>query len=516
MTRWIGWLLAGVAFGIVGTLAAVEWTAMPGRDRGQQTLDSAEEVLGTRADEGRSVESESAWQAAVSLQKVPPTRTADGRVVVKEGSAIQAAVALAQPGDVIEVHPGIYRETVYIDKDDITLRGVIVGGERPTLEGGRRLNDAILYSGNGVVVENFKISHYKGNGVMGQAGNNFVIRNNVVIDTGVYGIFPQYGTNGLIEHNVLTGIEDAAIYVGMCDNVDVRHNEVYGNVAGIEIENSRHSLVENNYAHDNTGGILVFVTPGLPIKNTRDVIVRNNFVLNNNTENFGAEGSIVAGIPAGTGILIMAADDVIVEGNIIAGNDNIGITITDLAFAANVPTDPESEPNPDRVVLLDNVMLNNGNNPVGELKALLLTMLETQGPDIAAVGGGVGSCVHDRAQYRTMGIEGYVDCAATAATSAVTSYRLSEPVAPRQIDAEEKGKLAFYGICSGCHAMDIRLIGPAIKEIQSLYSDGPERLAAYIKKPMKKRPDYPEMPPQDYLPADVRQAVAAYMLTVAD
>ena len=71
---------------------------------------------------------------------------------------------------------------------------------------------------------------------MGQAGNNFVIRNNWIIDTGVYGIFPQFGKNGLIEHNVLSVIADAAIYVGMCDNVDVLHNETFDSVAGIEIE----------------------------------------------------------------------------------------------------------------------------------------------------------------------------------------------------------------------------------------------------------------------------------------
>ena len=78
---------------------------------------------------------------------------------------------------------------------------------------------------------------------MGQAGNNFENRNNWLIDAGVYGIFPQFGKNGLLEYNILTGIEDAAIYVGMCDNVDVRHNEVFGNVAGIDIENFRHALV---------------------------------------------------------------------------------------------------------------------------------------------------------------------------------------------------------------------------------------------------------------------------------
>ena len=71
-----------------------------------------------------------------------------------------------------------------------------------------------------------------------------MIRNNWILDTGVFGIFPQFGKNGTVERNILTGIEDAAIYIGMCDNIDLRFNEVFGNVAGIEIENSRHALVE--------------------------------------------------------------------------------------------------------------------------------------------------------------------------------------------------------------------------------------------------------------------------------
>jgi hypothetical protein len=84
-------------------------------------------------------------------------------------------------------------------------------------------------------------------------------------------------------------------------------------VAGIEIENSRHALVEFNNVYDNTGGILAFITPGLPIKTCYDVIIRNNFVYQNNHPNFGAEGSIVSFIPPGTGVIVMAADDVVIE-----------------------------------------------------------------------------------------------------------------------------------------------------------------------------------------------------------
>ena len=434
-------------------------------------------------------------------------------IEVRDGELIQAAVAQARSGDLIRVYPGTYKETVYIDKENISLQGMIQEGKWPTLDGEKELNDALLYSGNGILIENFKIVNYKGNGVMGQAGNNFVIRNNWVLDAGVYGIFPEFGKNGLIEHNILTGIEDAAIYVGMCDNVDVRHNEVYGNVAGIEIENSRHVLVENNHSYNNTGGILVFITPGLPIKTCYDVIVRNNFVNDNNHVNFGAPGSLVAGIPSGTGILVMAADQVTIENNIITGNNNAGITVTDLAYGANTANDPEVEPNPDRLVILDNIMIDNGNSPVGELKALMMTKLSTRGPDIVAVGGGAGSCIVNRDRYRTVGLGDWAQCQVTD-TRTIQTYMLDEPIAPREISEKERVKMAYYGICSGCHAYEVRMVGPPTLVIQALYQNDPQGIADYIVKPEHMREDFPEMPPQKYLSKDLRLALAEYLLTV--
>ena len=85
-------------------------------------------------------------------------------VVVKDGESIQEAVAAAEPGTVIKVLPGTYRETVYIDKDNITLSGVIEQGNYPVLEGDGLRNDAVLYSGNGVTIENFYITHRRAAG----------------------------------------------------------------------------------------------------------------------------------------------------------------------------------------------------------------------------------------------------------------------------------------------------------------------------------------------------------------
>jgi len=67
-------------------------------------------------------------------------------------------------------------------------------------------------------------------------------------------------------------------------------------------------------------------------------------------------------------------------------------------------------------------------------------------------------------------------------------------------------------VCSGCHTYDSKLIGPPMLTVKALYGKDSQRLADWIAHPVRKRPDYPEMPPQNYLPADIRLAVANYIL----
>lgn len=436
-----------------------------------------------------------------------------GQIIeVKNGEKIQDAILKAQPGDTILVFPGTYKETVYIDKDNIRLSGVIQGSRWPILEGESKRNDAILYSGNGITVENFKITHYKGNAIMGQAGNNFIIRNNWVIDTGVYGIFPQLGKNGLIENNILTGIEDAAIYVGMCDNVVVRHNEVFANVAGIEIENTRHAIVENNMAYNNTGGILAFITPGLPIKTAYDIVIRNNFVVNNNHENFAAPGSIVSMIPPGTGMIVMAADDVIIENNIVRGNKNAGIVITSLDFISDVSTDPESDPTPERIQIYNNLMADNSSEPIDEIKTIMkATFMETP-PDIVD-NGSKDSCMTNEGAYNVLKTVSYSQCEKNSTADLdYTKYLSPTPVENRNKEEYGLGQVTYYGICAGCHAYNVRLIGPPVMELQALYANNPQGIADYINNPIKRRDGYPAMPPQNYLDEETRLEASKFML----
>ena len=57
---------------------------------------------------------------------------------------------------------------------------------------------------------------------------------------------------------------------------------------------------------------------------------------------------------------------------------------------------------------------------------------------------------------------------------------------------------------------------PPMVAARALYIGRPQALADWMAHPVKRRPDYPEMPPQNYLPADVRLEIAKYILDNPD
>ncbi|MCV2890952.1 c-type cytochrome [Ruegeria aquimaris] len=77
---------------------------------------------------------------------------------------------------------------------------------------------------------------------------------------------------------------------------------------------------------------------------------------------------------------------------------------------------------------------------------------------------------------------------------------------------EQKGRLTYLAVCTGCHAYDGVLHGPSMQSIQALYDGDKSGMVAYINNPERKREDFPEMPPQSYLGAETLDAIAQYIL----
>jgi parallel beta-helix repeat protein len=449
------------------------------------------------------------WAIAASL--VWASAAMSETITVRNGESIKAAVLRAKAGDTIQVFPGLYKETVFIDKDNIHLQGVVQEGKWPVLDGEGVLNDGILASGHGVIIERMWVKHYKGNGIMTQGANNYQIIHNIVEGPCFYAIFPQFGRNGLVAYNLVSKSDDAAIYVGMSDGVDVLYNETYDSIIGIETENSRNTLIEGNYVHDNVMGIAATMLPGLPVKTAEQMIIRNNFVVHNNTKNFAPPGAITAGAPAGLGILILGTDTTTVENNIVRDNKSAGLLISETTLLVTTP-DAKMDPFPDGARILRNVFTNNGYDPQDAVKGILEVAGYTQGVDILATGKGRGNCVADRAAVTSLGLNRYPDCAAGATSADIRSSRPDKPVEAPQYSKEQLGRMTYLAVCSGCHTYDSRLVGPPMVAIKALWANDAQGMADWIAKPTRKRPEFAEMPPQDYLPGDVRLAVAKYIL----
>jgi parallel beta-helix repeat protein len=449
--------------------------------------------------------------------------TASAEVLtVTNGQSIQSAINRARPGDTIRIEPGLYKETVYVDKDNLRISGVIRAGEWPVMDGETTRNDGILVSGHGVTVERMHVKRYMGNGIMTQGSNNFQVIGNRVEGPGFYGIFPQYGKNGLVSNNVVYHIKGTAIYVGMSQNIDITYNETYDNDGfGIEVENSNDALIEGNYTHGNTVGIVLNLIPGLPIKSQERMIVRNNFIVanNNRTDVHSAKTSasvIDSGAgqhPQGTGLLVNAADLSTIENNIFRDNPGAAIFIMDHNFGQLFPVpDPKIDPLPDNNRIVWNTFIGNGTKPYGRTQVLLNTLKRTAAPSLLMAGRGRKNCVTPKEAVTSLGAEDWAECPEGASSKDTTTMRLAKAVESPSLTLQQKGRLTYLAVCTGCHSFTTRIFGPPMMAARAPYMGNPQKLADWIAKPTKNRSDYPAMPPQAYLPPEVRLEVAKYVL----
>lgn len=144
------------------------------------------------------------------------------------GDSIQAAIAIAKPGDVVEVQSGTYYEHISVDKP-LTLRGL----EMPVLDA-TASGSAIVLKADGITVEGFRIVN------SGRWPKD---------DPAVAGIVVPSESNRITGNDVSNNFN--GLLITGCNNT-VTDNRVSRNLGyGIRVEGAKNCTIQDNRLEEN-------------------------------------------------------------------------------------------------------------------------------------------------------------------------------------------------------------------------------------------------------------------------
>jgi parallel beta-helix repeat protein len=275
--------------------------------------------------------------ATTAAATVAEDATGDGVLEVPgEFDTIQGAVDAAQPGDLVLIAPGTYREAVNVVTPEITIRGL----DRNTvvLDGDFELDNGIRVLGaGGVAVENMTAINYTSNGFFWTGVTGYRGSYLTAYRTGDYGVYAFDAVEGQFDHIYAAGSPDAGIYIGQCYPCDALITDVTSEHNGLGYSGTNSGgnlLIVNSIFRNNRAGIVPNSgSYELCYPNRETTIVGNLVHSNNNPETPAIDVALLA---MGNGILSAGAVRNVIERNRVFDHDKSGIGL--------VPF-PEEDPN---------------------------------------------------------------------------------------------------------------------------------------------------------------------------
>lgn len=298
------------------------------------------------------------------------TETASSEINTDVYNEIQEKLIDAKAGDVIEIPEGHFEFDRPLSLDgipNVTIKGAGMNKTILSFINQESGAEGLKITADSVTIQDLTVQDTKGDAIKLQDCNGITIRNVKTTWTngeqatnGGYGLYPVASRNVLIENCEASYASDAGIYVGQSENVIVQNSYAHHNVAGIEIENCKNSVVTKCKAENNTGGILVFDLPDLPAGNGHTCTITENEIIDNNLKNFSPEGNMVAIVPPGSGIILLAAKNVEVFNNQIKGHKTVGAAVASFYITQRKWEDQSYDPFTHDIYIHDNVFERKG------------------------------------------------------------------------------------------------------------------------------------------------------------
>ena len=200
-------------------------------------------------------------------------------------STIQSAIDAASAGFKITVRPGTYKESLYVNVENLTIRSMDGAGVTIINAGGAENGVKIVE--NGVTFKGFTVENDNYGIWLDQADNN-TIENNICRDTPGDGIHLESSDKNTISNNTCEN-NSRGIYLNGSSNNTLNNNTCENNSRGIYLYDSSNTTIENNLIDNNGHGIYIDGAASF-------AVIRFNDITNNTTVDSGIH--IASGVDA--------------------------------------------------------------------------------------------------------------------------------------------------------------------------------------------------------------------------
>ncbi len=258
--------------------------------------------------------------------------------VPEQYPTIQSAVDAAQPGDLVLIGPGVYKEAVAVTTPGLIIRGV--DRNEVILDGEFTRENGIFVTADGVAIENMTARNYTVNGFFWTGVTGYRGSYLTAIDDWVYGIYAFDSVDGLLEHSYASGSWDAGFYIGQCDPCDAVVTDVLAEFNGLGYSGTNSSaniyIVNSEWRH-NVAGIAPNTLDSELLPPAHDVVVAGNYI-HDNGEQGRAPNRTAEWSAYGNGVVLAGVRDSIVRNNLMVNNRSSGVQIVSMIDASLWPS----------------------------------------------------------------------------------------------------------------------------------------------------------------------------------